>query len=53
MEHNWLFCNHCQVESVVCAKCWTPTCYGHAGQIEEEDCEECANAQAVYAAGKP
>lgn len=52
MEHNWLFCDYCQAESVVCAKCWTPTCYGEAGQIHEEDCEECANAQAVYAAGK-
>lgn len=48
MEHYWKYCDHCEMEIVICGKCGNNTCNGGYGTYNNKECDKCEEAYNLF-----
>ena len=54
-EHRWIFCETCDIETVVCGRCGNNVCNGGSGEVGNgkggtKPCPECESAYQLWKA---
>ena len=50
-DHYWDWCDHCEIEVVICGKCGNNTCNGGYGEVDGEECDKCEEAYKIFLMG--
>jgi hypothetical protein len=47
-QHQWVYCDMCGHDVVVCGKCGNNTCNGGYGTVNSKECDACPSAYDLY-----